>query len=110
MPITATDNPNAFRVMFPISEVAGPGVTLSSEVQIVCLVHVTPDGVNNKPSIQIAYQHHLIRSRVGAVGPFDQETEQRLGLSPALKATIEHGVKEELWSSFNKTITEAYGA
>ncbi len=96
MPVTTTDLPDTLRVSFPVSS------TEHSESEIVCFLRLVPTG------LEINYAYHLIRSRAGSLGAFEEETKPRyLDLNASLAATIEHGVKEQFWSTFARTVRTA---
>jgi hypothetical protein len=100
MPVTTTDTPDLLRVSFPIVE-SGKGIPLSTEVDIVCFLRLN----KSSPGFQILYAYHILRTRSGSIGPFEQESRKQFPLTRALVATIEHCVKEEYWTCFATSVT-----
>lgn len=84
--VNATANPKLWRIEFWIEHSA------TSKSSVVCFLYVTEAG------IRIYYSHNLVYSRPVEKGVWDQPRLTRLSLNVALKAVIEAGVFQEVWS------------
>lgn len=98
MPVSATTDKSIVRVSFSVSNEPGNQNQNRHESEIVCFLRISEGG------LEISYSHHIIRVRETTVGPFTQEMERRMSLTPALTAIIQTGVCNEFWSTFIQSI------
>ena len=98
MPVSATSDKSIVRVSFSVSNEPDNQAKDRHESEIVCFLRIGEGG------LEISYSHHIIRVRETTIGPFTQEMERRMPLTPALTAIIQVGVFNEFWSTFLQSI------
>lgn len=98
MPVSATPDKSIIRVSFSVSNEPDNQNKDRHESEIVCFLRIGEGG------LETSYSHHIIRVRETTIGPFTQEMERRMSLTPALIAIIETGVMNEFWSAFLRSV------
>lgn len=98
LPVSATSDKSIVRVSFSVSNEPDNQAKDRHESEIVCFLRIGEGG------LEISYSHHIIRVRETTIGPFTQEMERRMSLTPALTAVIQAGVFYEFWSAFARIV------
>ena len=92
--ISCTHRPDLLRVSFT----APVGPKDFHEAEIVCYLRVVDSG------LEINYVHHVMRTKSGAIGKYDNENIGRLPLDSILVAAIQVGVMYEVWSAISRSV------